>query len=417
MTNSWLSRREMMIQCGVAGLAAFCMGAKTLRASEGAPNVRPITRGPKHHWFGYYDKFEFDPSDRYVLGMEVDFEHRSPRANDEIRVGMVDIEDGDRWIELGSTTAWCWQQGCMLQWLPGSNSEVIWNDREADHYVSRILDVKIYEKRTVPHPIYTVSPNGKIALAPDFRRLNDVRPGYGYVGLPDPYANDLAPKETGLYRVDLETGDQEMLFSFADIAGFGKPKHSMTDAKHKFNHLLFNPDGTRFVFLHRWRYPNGVRLSRMFTANPDGSDLRVLDDNGLTSHFIWRDNTHILAWSNQPSHGPALYLFEDGSSNIDVVAKTAIKADGHVNYLPGGEWIVDDTYPDADRNQEVFLYHPSTDRRVSLGKFYSPAPYTGEWRCDTHPRVSRNGQMLVIDSPDKDEGRQLHLIDLRGVLG
>ncbi len=37
--------------------------------------ARPITSGPKHHWFGYYDKLQFDPSARYALGMEVGFEH------------------------------------------------------------------------------------------------------------------------------------------------------------------------------------------------------------------------------------------------------------------------------------------------------------------------------------------------------
>ena len=41
------------------------------------PHVRAITRGPKFHWFGYYDKLQFDPSMRYVLSNEVDFEHRS----------------------------------------------------------------------------------------------------------------------------------------------------------------------------------------------------------------------------------------------------------------------------------------------------------------------------------------------------
>ena len=85
------------------------------------PPVRRITRGPRHHWFGYYDKLQFDPTGRYVLGMEVDFEHRSPTADDVIKIGMVDLEDGDRWIELGESRAWCWQQGCMLQWRPGSN--------------------------------------------------------------------------------------------------------------------------------------------------------------------------------------------------------------------------------------------------------------------------------------------------------
>ena len=37
---------------------------------------RPLTAGPGHHWFGYYDKLQFDPSGRYVLGMKVGFEGR-----------------------------------------------------------------------------------------------------------------------------------------------------------------------------------------------------------------------------------------------------------------------------------------------------------------------------------------------------
>ena len=41
-------------------------------------NMRAITKGPGFHWFGYYDKLQFDPTGRFVLGMEVDFEHRRP---------------------------------------------------------------------------------------------------------------------------------------------------------------------------------------------------------------------------------------------------------------------------------------------------------------------------------------------------
>ena len=68
---------------------------------------RPITCGPNFHWFGYYDKFQFDPFDRYVLGMEVDFEHRSPNLEDRIKVGMVDLNNGYCWSELGRSRAWC----------------------------------------------------------------------------------------------------------------------------------------------------------------------------------------------------------------------------------------------------------------------------------------------------------------------
>ena len=68
--------------------------------------IRAITKGPKFHWFGYYDKLQFDPTNRYVLGMEVGFEHRSPEPDDEIRIGMIDLEDNDRWIDLGSSVSW-----------------------------------------------------------------------------------------------------------------------------------------------------------------------------------------------------------------------------------------------------------------------------------------------------------------------
>ena len=261
--------------------------------------------------------------------MEVEFEHRSPLPTDSIRVGMVDLHDGDRWIDLGQTSAWCWQQGCMLQWLPGSQSEIVWNDREDDHFVCRILDVISGKQRTIGHPIYSLSPDGKTAVSTDFSRLNDTRPGYGYVGIPDFYADQRAPRRSGIYRVDLHSGEQVMLFSLAEIAA-EKPMASMKGAKHKFNHLLVNPDGTRFEFLHRWKGTKG-RESRMFTATMDGSDLRILDDNGHTSHFIWRDPLHICAFSNQASHGKRFYLFEDATDGqIEVVGKDAMPEDGHV---------------------------------------------------------------------------------------
>ncbi|MCB0145112.1 MAG: hypothetical protein KDE50_34845, partial [Caldilineaceae bacterium] len=63
--------------------------------------LRPITHGPRYHWFGYYDKRQFDPSSRYILGMAVDFEHRSPRPEDVIEIGMIDLHNADRWMTLG----------------------------------------------------------------------------------------------------------------------------------------------------------------------------------------------------------------------------------------------------------------------------------------------------------------------------
>ncbi|WP_428305680.1 hypothetical protein [Lacipirellula sp.] len=380
------------------------------------PPVRVITHGPKHHWFGYYDKLEFDPTDRFVLSMEVDFQHRSPTPDDEIKIGMVDLVDDDRWIELGTSRAWCWQQGCMLQWVPQTESTILWNDRDGDHFVCRIMDVATRKLRTIPHPVYALHSNGKTAVSTSFSRLAEVRPGYGYAGVPDPDRDDPAPSHSGISSIDLTTGEQRLILSLAEVAQFGPPMRTMAGAKHKFNHLLYSPDGSRFAFLHRWTGPLG-RQTRLLTAKPDGTDLRVVDDNGLTSHYWWRDPGHILALSSHPPYGMRFFLFEDGGKkSIEVVGADAMIGDGHCSYLPGGEWILNDTYP-QDGFQYPYLYHPQTSRKVSLGRFRAPEQYVGEWRCDTHPRFSRDGKSVVIDAPSSRDGRQLHLIDVSGIVG
>ena len=93
---------------GFLGGAAALMGGAILAGCQGAPataRIRAITRGPKFHWRGYYDKLLYSPDDRFVLANEVDFEGRSPTPADALRVGMVDTQDGDRWIDLGGSGA------------------------------------------------------------------------------------------------------------------------------------------------------------------------------------------------------------------------------------------------------------------------------------------------------------------------
>ena len=420
------SRRRFLSSLAVSlpatsALAQVLTDAGSRAPEEKLPPVRAITRGPKFHWRGYYDKLLFDPANRFVLANEVDFEHRSPRAGDVIRVGMIDTQDGDKWIELGSTRAWNWQQGCMLQWVPGTQSEAAWNDREGDRFVSHILDVKTGRKRTLPNPFYCFSPDGRWAVAPDFRRLNDTRPGYGYAGLPDPNAAALAPDSAGIWKMDLQSGRQELLLTFADAAKIPYPGGFSKAAKHWFNHLLFNTDGSRFLFLHRWRGDKEGRSfsTRMFTCAPDGKDLFILDPHGKTSHFVWRDPQNVMAWAWHPSHGERFYLYLDRTDRVEVVGKDVMTVNGHNTFVPGtlDAWVLNDTYPDKpQRLQHPYLYHIPTNRRVPLGHFHSPPEYKDEWRCDTHPCASRDGKMVAIDSAHGGNGRQVYLIDIRGLV-
>ena len=383
------------------------------------PPTRVITKGPGHHWFGYYDKLQFDVSNRFVLGMKVDFEHRSPEPDDVIQIGMVDLEEKDAWIPLGESRAWNWQQGCMLQWLPGSASKIIWNDRIKDQFVCHILDISTGEKNTVDHPVYSVNPNGREAVSCDFTRVAAVRPGYGYAGGHDPYADDPAPEKTGITRVNLQNGKVDLIITHAQLAALGTLPQADTDASHHAYHLLYSPNGKRFILLHRWRYPDDKRLTRLITATPDGADLRIVIPNGYASHFIWRDNDHILSqskgWLGNEKWGN--FLFADREQGIiEEVGRDVMDSGGHFLYLRNKEWLLNDTYPKGIRRiQAPHLYHIASNRRIDIGHFHSPPEYTGEWRVDNHPRLSRDERFVCLDAPHQDQGRQLHLIDIQDI--
>jgi len=398
-------------------------GAGFLHAETALPPVRAITKGPKFHWFGYYDKLQFDPTSRYCLGMEVGFEHRSPKAEDTIRLGVVDTEGGDSWREIGSTRAWNWQQGCMLQWLPGSKDQVIWNDRREGRFVSVVHHLPSGQERVLASPIYALAQHGQWAISTDFRRLNNTRPGYGYAGVADPNVDFAAPKDAGIWHVDLKTGQPKLLFSVADALDVPQPKGDWgyspwSESRHWFNHLLVSPDDQRFIFLHRWRGPKEKQgfATRLFTMNADGTEPYVLDPYGKTSHFIWRDAQHIAAFAWHPSLGKErFYLYKDRTDEVTPIGPDVMTVNGHNTYLPGGEWILNDTYPDGARLQHAYLYNAKTGVRRPLSDFRSPPEYVGEWRCDNHPRSSPDGRKVCIDSPHAG-GRQMYLIDLRGYL-
>ncbi len=376
-----------------------------------------LTPAGTSHWFGYYDKFESDPTDRYVLAMQVGFDDRSPTADDVIGLGMVDLQNGNRWIPLGETRAWGWQQGCMLQWVPGSTCEVMYNDRQGRQFVAIVQDVFTGRKRVLPRAIYTLSPDGGKGLSVPFARIDDTRPGYGYEGGIDPYADDLHPKQDGIQLVDLRTGESRLIISIDQIASTGRVI-AATEGKHWFNHLLFNSDGTRFEFLHRWyrRYPKaGGWATRMFTSDLSGKDLYCVDPYGFTSHFIWRDPTHILCWTRTPQLGDGYHLFTDKSDQVEILGQGVLTQNGHMTYSPDRRWVLTDTYPDKQRMQNPMLYRPSDGKLVKLGRFYAPAWANGEWRCDTHPRWSRDGKKVFIDSAHSGR-RQVYMLDVSKIV-
>lgn len=384
--------------------------------------MRTATSEPGVHFFGYYDKCPWSPDGRMLLACRAEFQDRQPERGETIDVGVLELDaEGNPtpggFRKLESTSAWSWQQGTMLQWLPGGNGrEIVYNASIDDRHEARIRDVETGATRTLPRPIYAIDPAGKRAATLDYSRLHALRPGYGYAWPPDPRGDARAPDDSGIFAMDMETGDSRLILSLAWAASNRPDDRFGPESRHWFNHLQFNPSGTRFVFLHRWSKANEPGWwTRMYTAEPDGSDPRLIADHGMVSHFDWRDDDTLLAWAAAPETGNKFYLFDARGGLREAFADGVLTRDGHCSFSPDRRWLLDDTYPDRDRMQRLILFEIGTNRAHEIGAFYLPPELSGPTRCDLHPRWNRDGTRVCIDSAHGGT-RQMHILDVSSVV-
>lgn len=377
--------------------------------------AQAVTSG-KHHFFGYYDKTPWDATGQYILSLESSFLDRQPTADDTVVIGMVDLHDNNRWIPLAETHAWCWQQSTMLQWLPNEpDRKIIYNQRDGDRFVSIIQDVFTGEKRVLPRPIYAV--NGSQALSLNFARLNRTRPGYGYMGVQDSGENDPHPTDDGIYWLDLDSGENHLIISYDDARNF-HPVDTMNSGQHWFNHIHIAPDGSNFIWLHRWQHPlnpNRQWVDRLLTANMDGSGKCVVADDYFVSHLDYYTPDRVIAWSRQKDVGDRYFLFTRCSDDVEIVGDGLFSTDGHCNFSPDRRWMLTDTYPNEDNLRTLILYHVESKTRIDIGQYFAPPELTGAVRCDLHPRWSRDGRHVCIDSAHESE-RQIYIIDVLPVI-
>jgi len=406
----------------------------------------------RHFFFGYYDVSPLSMDGTKLLAQEVNFIDRMPCEDDRLIIGYFDLKS-KKWIPLSETSAWNWQMGCRLQWLgPDFNRFVIYNDREDGKFVSYIVDVQTGEKIKLPFPIYSISSDGRYSVTLNFARLHHTRPGYGYWGGEDPYFHEEHPDNDGIFLVNLKTGECKLIIS---IDRLYRIKHMpiMDEGIHWVNHLIFNRKGTRFIFLHRWSLPDGGMYSRLYTANYEGSELSLLLDTGMASHFCWRDNETIICWGRQGTvmssvrnkslfinrfikflrplyhkllprtvkHGitkDAYLIIKDFSGIVSSLNHPALKENGHCSVSPDGRWMLTDTYPDKEHFRRLLLYNLLDGRLLELGRFKSlPPGFPEDWdisgaRCDLHPKWSFDGKCICIDSVHEDY-RGMYLFDVK----
>ena len=383
-----------------------------LHFGNAADRVRPLTYGPKHHFFGYYEKSPWNASQTLLLAHEASFNDRAPAADDRLTIGIVDTQDNNRFRALAETSAWNWQQGAMLQWHPTDPEKTfIHNDRRNDAHVGVVRDISGKETMQYSRAIYAVLPCGKTGLSVNFARLAVHRPGYGYAGSHDPFHSDPHPAQDGIWNVNLETGDSMLVVSLDKLARID-PKPSMKVGVHYINHIQPSRNGKWIAFFHIWTIDSKNWEVRLYICRADGSELRYLLDTGKVSHYDWWEDEAILVWAAHPATGKPHFLLVALDGTFKIVGGDSLVEDGHCSFSPDKRWVLNDTYPDRFDMRTLMLVKWPEERRIDIARLYSPrSKWWGEIRCDLHPRWSHDGKMLCIDSVHEGT-RQMYAVDI-----
>lgn len=359
-------------------------------------------------FFGYYDKSPWS------LDMNRALFHCLNNNDDRVAIAVYDRDKHFSKV-IGTSSTWNYQQGSMAQWLPGSSGQkAIFNDLVDGNLAARIVALDKDEESTIPWPIQTLHPSGKEALSLNYKRLECVSE-YGYSVTASNFSKNQPLEQDGVWRVDLASGQGKLIFDLAMLIAREK-RPEMADSEHQVNHIIYSPQGTQFVFMHRWTGVRG-RFSRLYIANADGSNLRILMDDRMVSHYYWRDEDYLLAWARIKEVGDRYYLINVNTGEWQIVGDSVLDlhGDGHPSFSPNQRWIVTDTYPNRARQRHLLLYEIATEKLIELGRFFAPWQFDGYTRCDLHPRWSWDGMMISIDSAH--EGRRMsYMLDVSSLV-
>lgn len=307
----------------------------------------------------FYDTSPVSPSGRYVALTRLPTEDRPPYEGEPAEIVVVDLLTGE-WRVVAPTFGYDTQLGAQAQW-GRSDRELYFNDMDVEHWrpFAVRLDPLSGERTELDGTVYMVSPDGTKLASPCLLRTGLTQAGYGvvapHVALP---LNARADEHDGLYITHAETGKRELLVSFAEIfdalPDMRRPLEGESGALYGF-HVKWNPQGTRLMFVIRWRRAEGYgrkessfRRNHVVTMNADGSDIRLAMPAELWArgghHPNWcPDGEHIIQNLNLFGTGLRFASYRYDGTDLRAL-HMEIRGGGHPTLHPDNRHILTDAY-------------------------------------------------------------------------
>ncbi len=401
-------------------LSGCCEKGPAPFPSVGEPYA--VTSGPHDHLLASYFAINAWSSDnRYLSVLETDINGRLPEAGETCTLGLVDLQDGNKFIPVAETRTWNFQEAAMCFWLPWADNTLLYNDMRDGKFVSVILNWKTGEERIVPYPVSAVSADGEWAVSINYARLRLARPDYGYAGGgQDARAGVSWPEDDGLWLVNLKTGEGKLIVSIASQRG---RMTQMEDPKGLayFCHTIISKNAKRIFWLARTVENLDAQgtVSRWqttaFTCNLDGSDVRrCFPDGWGGSHFNWLDDDNLVVTAKWEDRVYGHVVFKVGEEEkAHHLGPGVLDFDGHCIWSPNGKFISSDGYWNAAGYRTWVLVRVEDELVMPLGAFWVPENYRDIYtRCDLHPRWRPDGKQLGFNSVHEGT-RQVYLRDVQ----
>ncbi|OKZ10657.1 MAG: hypothetical protein BHV75_09445 [Bacteroides oleiciplenus] len=322
---------------------------------------------------------------------------------------LFDIEHSRVLLDI-ETRTYNWQQGCRTHWL--NDEFFILNDFDdiAQRYIARVYSaIQLKEIKRFNYPVQD-SFGLDYFLSINYRRINTLRPDYGYRNLSK--MNDIELRQLnndGIWKIDYSEGTSLLLYSLEQIANF-ETENVDLNAFHKVNHLMINKTGDKFIFIHRYLKKN-VRFDRLLLADVRGNLLKVLADNEMVSHCCWLNENTIFAYLRGIDNIDSYYSIDIQTGKMTLFDNSLFRKYGDGHPSSNGRFILSDSYPDKALHQHLLLYDMKSGEAKELGSFFHGLSYNEETRCDLHPRLSPDAKRVFFDSVCNGK-RQLYYIDL-----
>ena len=397
---------------------------KSIASDNPAINLKieQLTSGTKHHFFGYIGQCQTIPwnaSGRYVLGLEIDRIDHLPTPDEAATVFVIDTQRDNKILRLDKTHAWNPQQGTMFYWHPlKAETQFFFNDRDVKTGKVFVVLYDLEKKKRVREYKYDDSPignggvaaDGSVFLGLNYGRLARLRLVTGYPEALDWSKDEPAPKNDGMFIVDIKTGQRRLLVSYRQLNEALKQRNPKTQHSGLFiNHTLLNRKSDRVYFFVRggWSGKKGDKINMPCSIHTDGSGL-TLHDKHIGGHPEWAEDNLLIGRQGDNQ------IFYDVDKKKVVgqlgTPKMFPKPEGDISLSPSGQWFVNGYKKDKKSEKNYYAVYRRTDGAFARSEGVDKGSYSGDIRIDPAPRWNRTNDAILVPGLAKNKTRQMFVI-------